>query len=158
MIRRRPAPGATAAALAVAAFVLAATPAGAQDRDSVAEARVTVVNAAAAPVTAVMTETPTAAVLAPWPRALAPGEDLEAAFVFPAMTGAVSMVQYALPPESDGDTRTCLFRWRADASAVVRCAAVLTAQRIGVGAVSCDARLVEQDPQTCSFRAVFEVR
>lgn len=156
MILRRSDSG-KAAALVVAASILAATPAGAQDRDSVAEARVTVVNAAAAPVTAVMTETPTAAVLAPWPRALAPGQDLEAAFAFPAMTGALSQVQYALPPDADGDSRTCLFRWRTDASRLVRCAVALTAQRIGVGDISCAARIVEQDPRTCAFRAVFQV-
>ncbi|EKV29154.1 hypothetical protein C882_0461 [Caenispirillum salinarum AK4] len=144
--------------LAAAVLAAASGSAGAQDPDSAAEAVVTVVNAAPEPVTAVMTETPTAAVVQAWPRVLEPGAAETAAFSFPAMTGAVSMVQYALPPESDGDTRTCLFRWRADASAVVRCAAVLTAQRIGVGAVSCNARLVEQDPRTCSFRAVFEVR
>lgn len=123
-----------------------------------AEAHVTVSNGAEAPIMAVMTESPSATVLSPWPRTLAAGEDLEAAFSFPRMAAALSMVQYALPPDEHGDSRTCLFRWRTDPREQVRCTVVLTAQRIGVGEASCSARLLEQDTKTCAFRAVFEVR
>lgn len=136
----------------LAAAVLLAGPVAA------AEVRVTVVNDSGQPATVVMTETPTAAVDRPWPRVLEPDATAEAAFSFPDMTGALGMVQYALPAEADGDSRTCLFRWATDTRRVVFCEGVVVAQPVGVGAIGCEAEVLDVDHQTCAFTARFTLR
>lgn len=122
-----------------------------------AEVRVEVVNDSGHAATVVMAETPTAAVLSPWPRVLNPGESGEAVFSVPDMTGAVGLVQYALPAESDGDSRTCLFRWSTDARRVVACEGAAVAQPVGVGAIECGAEVVAIDRASCAMTARFRL-
>lgn len=148
-------PAVAAAAAVVVAVAALAAPAGSVQA---AEARLTIANDSGDQAQVLMTETPGAAVLQPWPRVLEAGEDMEATFSFPDLTDAFGQVHYAIDPAAGVGARSCLFRWRVQASGQVSCLVTVSGEPIGAEPADCIAAVVEQADGACDFSARFRMR